>query len=96
MFRLKIPALTDSSNRPQVVAIVVTGLFSYLQRRKTTLIMQKFENLIPQSATCIRNGEKVQFKNFLTVQLREKMNFASRGTLRRCTKGAKFDPQGKS
>ena len=42
-----------------VVAIVVTGLFSYWQRRKTTKIMQKFENLIPQSATCIRNGEKV-------------------------------------
>ena len=42
-----------------VVAIVVTGLFSYFQRRKTTKIMQKFQNLIPQYTSCVRNGEKV-------------------------------------
>jgi len=42
-----------------VVAIVVTGLFSYFQRRKTAIIMKKFEHLIPQYATCIRNGERL-------------------------------------
>ena len=42
-----------------VSAILLTGLFSYMQKRRTTKIMKKFENLIPQYSTCIRNGERV-------------------------------------
>jgi sodium/potassium-transporting ATPase subunit alpha len=42
-----------------VCAILLTGLFSYLHKKKTRKIMIKFEKLIPQYANCIRDGERV-------------------------------------
>ena len=40
------------------VVVLITGTFSYYQERKSTLIMESFKQMIPQSSICIRDGEK--------------------------------------
>ncbi|XP_046450818.1 sodium/potassium-transporting ATPase subunit alpha-B-like [Daphnia pulex] len=42
--------------------VVVTGVFSYLQERKSSKIMESFKNLVPQFALVIRDGQKVTMK----------------------------------
>ena len=41
------------------VVVLITGTFSYYQERKSTLIMESFKQMLPQSSTCIREGEKM-------------------------------------
>ncbi len=40
------------------VVVIITGSFSYYQERKSTLIMESFKQMIPQSSVCIRDGLK--------------------------------------
>ncbi len=42
--------------------VVVTGIFSYYQESKSTKIMKSFQNMVPQYALCLREGEKVKIK----------------------------------
>lgn len=42
--------------------VVVTGVFSYLQERKSSKIMESFKNLVPQFALVIRDGQKITIK----------------------------------
>ena len=40
----------------------MTGVFSYLQERKSSKIMESFKNLVPQFALVIRDGQKLTIK----------------------------------
>jgi magnesium-transporting ATPase (P-type) len=40
------------------LVVIVTGLFSYYQERKSSRIMDSFKKLVPAKATVIRDGEK--------------------------------------
>ncbi|XP_057376571.1 sodium/potassium-transporting ATPase subunit alpha-B-like isoform X2 [Daphnia carinata] len=42
--------------------VVVTGVFSYMQERKSSKIMESFKNLVPQFALVVRDGQKVTLK----------------------------------
>lgn len=42
--------------------VVVTGIFSYYQESKSSKIMDSFKNMVPQFATVIREGEKLNLK----------------------------------
>jgi sodium/potassium-transporting ATPase subunit alpha len=44
------------------VVVIITSLFSYYQERKSYQIVQSFKNMLPQFATCIRDGQKVSVK----------------------------------
>lgn len=40
--------------------VIVTGIFSYFQERKSSKIMESFAKLVPQQATVIRGGKALQ------------------------------------
>uniref|UniRef100_A0A6G1SMS1 Na(+)/K(+)-exchanging ATPase n=1 Tax=Aceria tosichella TaxID=561515 RepID=A0A6G1SMS1_9ACAR len=40
------------------LVVIVTGLFSYYQERKSSRIMDSFKKLVPEKATVIRDGDK--------------------------------------
>ncbi|TPP66702.1 Sodium/potassium-transporting ATPase subunit alpha [Fasciola gigantica] len=40
-----------------VVVVVISGIFTYYQESKSSQIMESFNNMIPQTARVIRNGE---------------------------------------
>ena len=42
--------------------VVVTGIFSYYQESKSTKIMKSFQNMVPQYALCLREGERINIK----------------------------------
>ncbi len=42
--------------------VVVTGIFSYYQESKSSKIMKSFQNMVPQYALCLREGEKINIK----------------------------------
>ncbi|XP_046640615.1 sodium/potassium-transporting ATPase subunit alpha-B-like [Daphnia pulicaria] len=44
------------------VVVVVTGVFSYLQERKSNKIMESFKNFVPQFALVVRNGQRITIK----------------------------------
>ena len=44
------------------VVVIITSLFSYYQERKSYQIVQSFKNMLPQFATCIRDGQKASVK----------------------------------
>ncbi|NXA44114.1 ATP4A ATPase, partial [Eudromia elegans] len=43
-----------------IAVVVVTGCFGYYQEFKSTNIIASFKNLVPQQATVIREGDKLQ------------------------------------
>ncbi|NXN15961.1 ATP4A ATPase, partial [Indicator maculatus] len=43
-----------------MAVVVVTGCFGYYQEFKSTNIIASFKNLVPQQATVIREGSKLQ------------------------------------
>uniref|UniRef100_A0A8V5GTS2 Sodium/potassium-transporting ATPase subunit alpha n=1 Tax=Melopsittacus undulatus TaxID=13146 RepID=A0A8V5GTS2_MELUD len=43
-----------------IAVVMVTGCFGYYQEFKSTNIIASFKNLVPQQATVIRDGEKLQ------------------------------------
>ncbi|NWI61679.1 ATP4A ATPase, partial [Calyptomena viridis] len=43
-----------------MAVVIVTGCFGYYQEFKSTNIIASFKNLVPQQATVIRDGEKLQ------------------------------------
>ncbi|XP_074171832.1 potassium-transporting ATPase alpha chain 1 isoform X2 [Rhinolophus sinicus] len=43
-----------------IAVVVVTGCFGYYQEFKSTNIIASFKNLVPQQATVIRDGDKIQ------------------------------------
>jgi sodium/potassium-transporting ATPase subunit alpha len=42
--------------------VVITGCFSYYQESKSSRIMESFKNMVPQYATCLREGQKLTIK----------------------------------
>jgi sodium/potassium-transporting ATPase subunit alpha len=46
--------------------VIVTGIFSYFQERKSSQIMESFKNMVPDQAKVVRDG-KVQVINALEV-----------------------------
>ncbi|XP_037068453.1 sodium/potassium-transporting ATPase subunit alpha-B-like [Pollicipes pollicipes] len=42
--------------------VVVTGIFSYYQERKSSKIMESFKNLVPHTANVVRNGKPQNVK----------------------------------
>jgi len=42
--------------------VVITGCFSYYQESKSSRIMESFKNMVPQYATCLREGQKLTMK----------------------------------
>uniref|UniRef100_A0A3Q3KAQ5 Sodium/potassium-transporting ATPase subunit alpha n=1 Tax=Monopterus albus TaxID=43700 RepID=A0A3Q3KAQ5_MONAL len=48
--------------------VIITGCFSYFQEAKSSRIMDSFKKMVPQQATVIREGEKMQINAELVVQ----------------------------
>nr|CAD7256595.1 unnamed protein product [Timema shepardi] len=42
--------------------VIITGMFSYFQERKSSKIMESFKSMVPQFATVVREGEKVTLR----------------------------------
>jgi len=42
--------------------VIITGCFSYYQESKSSRIMESFKNMVPQYATCLREGQKLTIK----------------------------------
>ncbi|XP_028987788.1 sodium/potassium-transporting ATPase subunit alpha-2 [Betta splendens] len=47
--------------------VIITGCFSYFQEAKSSRIMDSFKKMVPQQATVIREGEKMQINAELVV-----------------------------
>ncbi|ODM98254.1 Sodium/potassium-transporting ATPase subunit alpha [Orchesella cincta] len=44
------------------IVVIITGIFSYYQESKSSKIMESFKNMVPQYATCLREGQKLTIK----------------------------------
>jgi sodium/potassium-transporting ATPase subunit alpha len=44
------------------IVVIITGCFSYYQESKSSKIMESFKNMVPQYATCLREGQKITVK----------------------------------
>nr|CAD7395854.1 unnamed protein product [Timema cristinae] len=42
--------------------VIITGMFSYFQERKSSKIMESFKSMVPQFATVVREGEKITLR----------------------------------
>lgn len=48
--------------------VIITGLFSYFQNRKSSDLMESFKNMMPTITTCIRDGKSLKLDASLLVR----------------------------